>query len=748
MLNFRGLIKKVRKSANNSTSSTNSKTSNEDLSSATPLSYFQEDESTRAWGDELSGELLYTILLKRVRYSKNTNDGLQWETQKVRLLKAGSLERLVDHLAAAFLHDDVNFLSIFLATYRTFVPPTQVVDMLLERYEKLAYEEIQDTDESYSASDCEAIKKSILRVLEMWIEKHPEDWQQPPKFQLVQKTLSFCTNFKEETRELESKTRQVLRDSRKKRNTEYPGIQLKPIKPNDLDRTSVNKDAALHFLRHISEVEMAKSLLAYDVRLFRRVIPWQCLGSVWSRREQRSSSEIHTVKATVKQFNHVVYIVLATVLSPCLSLAQRAKIVEKWILVAQESRKRKNFSSYHAIISGLQTHAVHRLEKTWAEVQSYISNQFQQMRADGTMKEKSSHESSSVPYLGSILTDLTYVDTAHPDYITDDTREVQLINFEKRRKEFELLTTISLLQMGCESMEREKASQKFQDFISLVQPLTDSQGYELSQMAENGKIEPEKYGSLLQHSFSTLMDESDSDTISERSSNAPDLLDLRSKMKSPRSSIMSANPRNSETNGNYLNISNQKTDSISPRTSSSSESVIVRVTVEDPRVTESGVNYRCIRLNEHDRAKAVLSSALEKHCLDQEDPSKWKLCQKLPGRELSLPDNANVFFGLDNTHAKEGKMIEFILRRKTPEEIREMEREIRARKNKIYEAQGVTLKGLAQGQGATKSLARHESLAAKIGSSSMANLNPAKEEIRDSSVNSIKSKSLANLNPR
>ena len=58
--------------------------SNEDLSSATPLSYFQEDESTRAWGDELSGELLYTILLKRVRYSKNTNDGLQWETQKVK----------------------------------------------------------------------------------------------------------------------------------------------------------------------------------------------------------------------------------------------------------------------------------------------------------------------------------------------------------------------------------------------------------------------------------------------------------------------------------------------------------------------------------------------------------------------------------------------------------------------------------------------------------------------------------------
>ena len=110
---------------------------------------------------------------------------------------------------------------------------------------------------------------------------------------------------------------------------------------------------------------------------------------------------------------------------------------------------------------------------------SYILTQFQQMKAEGNLKEKSNHESCSVPYLGLILTDLTYVDTAHPDYIADDGREVQLINFEKRRKEFELLTTISLLQMGCESLEREKASQKFQEFIALVQPLTDSQGYEV-----------------------------------------------------------------------------------------------------------------------------------------------------------------------------------------------------------------------------------------------------------------------------
>jgi len=136
---------------------------------------------------------------------------------QVRLLKAGSLERLVDHLAAAFLHDDVNFLSIFLSTYRTFLNPLEVspffftsfnyvlnqaLDMLILRFENLSNEETaktlsnSDSKEAYSKSDCEAIKASILRVLELWIERHPEDWQQPPKYILVQRTLQFCNKYK------------------------------------------------------------------------------------------------------------------------------------------------------------------------------------------------------------------------------------------------------------------------------------------------------------------------------------------------------------------------------------------------------------------------------------------------------------------------------------------------------------------------------------------------------------------------
>lgn len=47
----------------------------------------------------------------------------------------------------------------------------------------------------------------------------------------------------------------------------------------------------------------------------------------------------------------------------------------------------------------------------------------------------------TVPYLGNFLTDLAMVDESTPDYTPEN-----LINFEKRRKEFEVLAKLRLFQ--------------------------------------------------------------------------------------------------------------------------------------------------------------------------------------------------------------------------------------------------------------------------------------------------------------
>jgi len=55
------------------------------------------------------------------------------EGQKARSIKAGSVEKLVEYLAPVSEEADPSYLSCFLLTYRTFLTPDKLLQMLTER---------------------------------------------------------------------------------------------------------------------------------------------------------------------------------------------------------------------------------------------------------------------------------------------------------------------------------------------------------------------------------------------------------------------------------------------------------------------------------------------------------------------------------------------------------------------------------------------------------------------------------------
>lgn len=58
----------------------------------------------------------------------------QLETCKIRSIRAGTLERLVETLLTAFGDNDLTYTSIFLSTYRAFASTQTVLQLLLDRW--------------------------------------------------------------------------------------------------------------------------------------------------------------------------------------------------------------------------------------------------------------------------------------------------------------------------------------------------------------------------------------------------------------------------------------------------------------------------------------------------------------------------------------------------------------------------------------------------------------------------------------
>jgi len=104
----------------------------------------EEEDIAKSWSkDETEDGVIFSATLKKVRYRSSVSpstgndvEGLFWRTIKIRVLKAGTLVKLVEHLtpeSTEVSDEDPSFLLCFLCTYKAFTSTEQILDLLLER---------------------------------------------------------------------------------------------------------------------------------------------------------------------------------------------------------------------------------------------------------------------------------------------------------------------------------------------------------------------------------------------------------------------------------------------------------------------------------------------------------------------------------------------------------------------------------------------------------------------------------------
>ncbi|NXA64662.1 GNDS protein, partial [Mohoua ochrocephala] len=762
------------------------------------------ESSTQEIGEELEDGVIYSISLRKVQLHHTANKGQRWlgfenesalnlyETCKVRTIKAGTLEKLVEYLVSAFKGNDSTYVTIFLCTYRAFATTKQVLDLLLNRYGKLHVQANGD-HARHTVDERMELKNTISSILGAWLDQYSEDFRKPPDFTCLKQLISYVRHNIPGS-DLERRARILLAQFQQQEQSEAEaegGVLPPPVgviwgcrwreccwlalrmgiespgggvwvgvgtaglsftlSPAAVDHGSCTfqlveengvGEGKPDFLSFSPEM-VAEQFTLMDAELFKKVVPYHCLGCIWSQRDKKGKEHLApTIRATVSQFNSVANCVIATCLGDrSLKPQQRAKVVERWIEVARECRILKNFSSLRAILSALQCNAVHRLKKTWDEVlrrESFrtfheLSEIFSDENNHSLSRELLIKEGTSkfatleinpkraqkrqqqqremgvmqgtIPYLGTFLTDLVMLDTAMKDFLDGG-----LINFEKRRKEFEVIAQIKLLQSACNNYSFTQEDQFVEWFHSLerlseaesyglsceIEPLSESASNTLKAKKNTGIIkrwsdrqppstEPCASGSSHSKSFDQLKcgqylcsgDATDSVSVTSAGSSSSDVEEINisfipespdcqekkfwestslSSLDTSGIGSGSSSASSSSVSSTPVTASRTHKRSVSGISSYSSLSLpLYNQQVDDCCIirvslaVDNGNMYKSILVTSQDKTPVVIRKAMAKHNLDGDRPEDYELVQIISEeRELKIPDNANVFYAMNS----------------------------------------------------------------------------------------------------
>jgi len=357
-----------------------------------------------------------------------TNVVYEVDEEGAEVVKAATLNKLIENLTASQLNDH-KFQKIFLATYRSFTTPAELLTKLIQRYNVVIPRLPRDINmKEYAETTLIPIQLRVINTIKLWIESSPFDFDRT----LREKLAQFMEKINADGHSISAKqiTSLASRPVKAARLTNMVHDVIK-LDETPLDFTKI--------LDQFSEEAVALSLTVIDSTFFVNIKPHELME--WSKSPGKMTSSLGQLST---RFNQVSYWAVSCILE-CSKLSERTKQMEKLLDLATRLRKLNNFCSLFAIVSALNTVPIYRLTYTKEGLSQrstkLMENFIELMNPRLYLECLRSINPPCVPYVGVWLTQLIHVDEGNSNKTPEG-----LINFRKSEMFANIILDVQLYQ--------------------------------------------------------------------------------------------------------------------------------------------------------------------------------------------------------------------------------------------------------------------------------------------------------------
>ncbi|KAH8900898.1 ras GEF [Thozetella sp. PMI_491] len=359
----------------------------------------------------------------------------------------GSLAALVERLTTHEATPDAMFVSTFYLTFRLFCTPLKLAEALIYRFDYVA-------DAPHIANP---VRLRTYNVFKGWLESHWREESDHEALALIRPFAEFKLGAL-----LPSAGRRLLDLADKvsaTNGTLVPRLVSSMGKTSTSNSQYIPPDTPLpapamtrsqtHALANwkaggsppsimdFEPLEIARQLTIKQMAMFCSIMPDELLGSKWTKNGGVGSPNVKAMSTFTTGLSNLV----ADTILQHDEVKKRAAVIKHWIKIANQCLVLHNYDSVMAIACALDHTSIKRLRMTWDAVSAKRKEMLKALQSIIEFNQNhkvlrarlQDHVPPCLPFLGILLTDLTFIDVGNPATKTSDTGLV-VINFDKHMR--------------------------------------------------------------------------------------------------------------------------------------------------------------------------------------------------------------------------------------------------------------------------------------------------------------------------